>query len=163
LYKWDIHLDKSGFIAETVAAVGAHAVEVRLVLPVSAVRVLAVLVEPDWTDERTNERGGLSNALEAAAVGDVTTLPETDVAFRNGLVFKDAHAALETHLLGIGAHQIRRRRGSLGGSGSGRASGRSESGHRVAQQQARIGVDGLESGSEERRRGRAGGRRRRRK
>lgn len=39
-------LHEARLVAETVAAVNAHAVEVRLVLPVAAVGVLAVLVEP---------------------------------------------------------------------------------------------------------------------
>ena len=39
-------LHEARLVAETVAAVDAHAVEVRLVLPVAAVGVLAVLVEP---------------------------------------------------------------------------------------------------------------------
>ena len=41
------YLNKSGLVAEPVVAVLAHAVEVRLVLPVVAVRELAVLVEPE--------------------------------------------------------------------------------------------------------------------
>ena len=41
------YLDESGLVAESVVAVLAHAVEVRLVLPVVAVRELAILVEPD--------------------------------------------------------------------------------------------------------------------
>ena len=40
------YLDESGLVAESVVAILAHAVEVRLVLPVVAVRELAVLVEP---------------------------------------------------------------------------------------------------------------------
>jgi len=78
-------LDESGLVAETVAAVGAHAVEVRLVLPVTAVRVLTIFIKP-----------------------------KTDVAFRYRLVFEDAHAALEAQLFGrIRTEQIRRWRRSL--------------------------------------------------
>jgi len=40
-------LHEAGLVAEGVAAVLPHAVEVRLVLAVAAVRVLAVLVEPE--------------------------------------------------------------------------------------------------------------------
>ena len=47
IFDWsDSYLDESGLVAEAVVAVLAHAVEVGLVLPVVAVRELAVLVEP---------------------------------------------------------------------------------------------------------------------
>ena len=42
----ECYLYKSGLVAEPVVAILAHAVEVGLVLPIVAVRELAILVEP---------------------------------------------------------------------------------------------------------------------
>ena len=41
------YLNESRLIAETVAAIRSHAVEMRLVLPVATVGILAVFVEPE--------------------------------------------------------------------------------------------------------------------
>jgi len=68
-------LDESGLVAESVVAVLAHAVEVRLVLPVVAVRELAVLVEP-----------------------------ESHVALGNGFVLQHPHARLQPQLLLVHRH-----------------------------------------------------------
>lgn len=74
-------LYESGLVTETVTAVLAHAVEMGLVLPVAAVRVVAVLVEP-----------------------------EPQVALRHGLVLEYAHGVLDAGLPHLRAHVPRRRR-----------------------------------------------------
>lgn len=62
-------LYESRLVAETVTAVLSHTMEVRLMFPVAAVRVMAVLVEP-----------------------------EPQVSLGNGLVLKYAHRVLDTGL-----------------------------------------------------------------
>lgn len=74
-------LHESGLVAETVTAVLAHAVEMGLVFPVTAVRVMAVLVEP-----------------------------EPQVSFGNRFVLKDSHRVLDPGFPHFRAHVARRRR-----------------------------------------------------
>lgn len=74
-------LHESGLVAETVTAVLAHAVEMRLVFPVAAVRVMAVLVEP---------------------------VPQVSLGDR--LVLEYAHRVLDAGLAHLRAHVPRRRR-----------------------------------------------------
>jgi len=73
-------LHESGLVAETVTAVLAHAVEVRLVFSVAAMRVMAVLVEP-----------------------------KPEVSLGNGFVLEDAHRVLDACLPHFRAHVPRRR------------------------------------------------------
>lgn len=73
-------LYESGLVAETVTAVLAHAVEMCLVFPVPAVRVMAVLVEP-----------------------------EPQVSFGNRFVLEYAHRVLDASLPHLRAHVPRRR------------------------------------------------------
>jgi len=73
-------LHESGLVAKTVTAVLSHAVEVRLVLPVAAMSVMTVLVEP-----------------------------ETQVSLGNRFVLEDAHRVLDTGLPHFRAHVPRRR------------------------------------------------------
>jgi len=74
-------LHEPGLVAETVTAVLAHAVEMRLVFPVTAVRVVAVLVEP-----------------------------EPQVSLGDRLVLEYAHRVLDARLPHLRAHVPRRRR-----------------------------------------------------
>jgi len=74
-------LHESGLVAETVTAVLAHTVEVRLVLPVATVRVMTVLVES-----------------------------EPQVSLGNRFVLEDAHRVLDARLPHFRAPVTRRRR-----------------------------------------------------
>lgn len=74
-------LYESGLVTETVTAVLAHTMEMGLVLPVTAVRVMAVLVEP-----------------------------EPQVPLGHGLVLEYAHGVLDAGLPHLRAHVPRRRR-----------------------------------------------------
>lgn len=78
-------LHEPGLVAETVTAVLAHAMEVRLVFPVTAVRVMAVLVEPE---------------------------PQVPVRYR--FVLEYAHGVLDAGLPHLRAHVPRRRHGPMG-------------------------------------------------
>lgn len=73
-------LHESGLVTKTVTAVLAHAVEMRLVLPVAAMRVMAVLVES-----------------------------EPQVSLGNRFVLEDAHRVLDACLPHFRAHVTRRR------------------------------------------------------
>lgn len=77
-------LYESGLVAKTVTAVLAHAVEMRLVFPVTAVRIMAVLVEP-----------------------------EPQVPFGHRFVLEYAHRVLDPGLAHLRAHVPRRRRGPV--------------------------------------------------
>jgi len=68
-------LHESGLVAETVTAVLTHAVEMGLVFSVAAVRVMAVLVEP-----------------------------ETQITLGNRLVLEYAHGVLDAGLPHLRAH-----------------------------------------------------------
>lgn len=101
------YLHEASLVAETVAAILSHAMEVGLVLPVTAVAVLAVLIEP-----------------------------EADVAVWDGLVFEDAHATLEAHLFRIRTHAQLVDRGMRRPLGSrGRTARRTEAYHRIGHEQ----------------------------
>lgn len=71
-------LDEARLVAETVTAVLALTVKMRLVLPIAAVLVLTVFVEP-----------------------------ESQVAFRHRLVLQDAHRVLQARLLRLGRDFVR--------------------------------------------------------
>jgi len=73
-------LHKSGLVTETVTAVLAHTVEMRLVLPVTAMRVMTVLVES-----------------------------KPQVSLGNRFVLEDAHRVLDACLPHFRAHVTRRR------------------------------------------------------
>lgn len=73
-------LHESGLVTETVTAVLAHAVEVRLVLPVAAMRIVTVLVES-----------------------------KPKVSLGNRFVLEDAHRVLDACLPHFRAHVTRRR------------------------------------------------------
>jgi len=73
-------LHESGLVAKTVTAVLSHAVEVRLVLPVAAMSVMTVLVEP-----------------------------ESQVSLGNRFVLEDAHRVLDARLPHFRAHVPRGR------------------------------------------------------
>lgn len=67
-------LHETSLVAKTVTAIRPHAMKMGLVFSVTALRILAIFVEP-----------------------------ETNVAVWNGFVLKESHVAWETHLLGLGA------------------------------------------------------------
>lgn len=73
-------LHESGLVTETVTAVLAHTVEVRLVLPVATMRVMTVLVES-----------------------------KPQVSLGNRFVLEDAHRVLDSCLPHFRAHVARRR------------------------------------------------------
>lgn len=74
--------------------------EVRLVLAVSAVRVLAVLVEPGSDKKLTLRRSN----------GPTQVAPESQVPFRYRLVLEYPHRGLDPRLLLLGAEFVRAQR-----------------------------------------------------
>ncbi len=89
-------LHKSGLVTKSVIAILSHTMEMGLVLTVVAAREPAILVESK-VSRRTIKFFDNFYTIYTKQLG-CRTVPESHVAFGNGLVFQHAHARLKSHL-----------------------------------------------------------------